>query len=87
MSAERRPFPAVSAMEVRLILASGNRGKGVEGDPVRAVYTLFTHDGQVVCTFDPYSDPEGHVSGSIQGLMQRQIASAHIDGSPEAHDG
>jgi hypothetical protein len=83
MSAERRPFPAVSAMEVRLIIASGNRGKGVEGDPVRAVYTLFTHDGQVICTFDPYADPEGYVSGALQRLMYRQIASAHTDGQAD----
>jgi phage terminase large subunit-like protein len=68
--ATERPYPAAEAREIRLILVRGVKGKGVEADPVRAVYSLVKHTGELVACFDPYADPEGFVSACIQGLMR-----------------
>lgn len=64
-----RAYPAAEAREVRLIIVRGVRGKGDQQDPVRSVYSLVKHDGILVACFDPYADPEGFVSGVIQGLL------------------
>ncbi len=63
---------------VTVIYTEEVRGKGVEGDPMRAVPRLYTLDGQLICEIDPespgsdYVDREALMSTPTRGLLLAQ---------------
>jgi hypothetical protein len=63
-----RPQVAAWAQEVRLIVARGTCGRGIDGDPVRTIYHLFTPSGELIAHFDPWA-ASGIATAGLQGLM------------------
>ena len=43
----------MKAFVTKIIVSIANRGLGVEDDPVRNVWSLFTLDGELIAEFDP----------------------------------
>jgi hypothetical protein len=48
----------MSAKLVTLIAITANRGKGIEGDPIRNVTQFYTIDGRLVAETDHWKQPE-----------------------------